>query len=134
VDTCIWSLALRRTDRFQNPEVLELRRLITAHLVEIVGPIRQELLSGVRNQLQFNRLETHLSAFADLPLQTEDYVEAAKFFNLCRAKGIQGSNADFLICAVAARRDLAIFTIDRDLFLFAKCLPVRLHEVKRAEV
>jgi predicted nucleic acid-binding protein len=125
---------LRRTDRLQSPEALELRRLITAHLVEIVGPIRQELLSGVRNQLQFNRLETHLSAFADLPLQTEDYVEAAKFFNLCRAKGIQGSNADFLICAVAARRDLAIFTIDRDLFLFAKCLPVRLHEVKRAEV
>jgi hypothetical protein len=72
-------------------------------MVEIIGPIRQELLSGVRDQIQFDQLETHLTAFADLQLLAEDYVTAAKFFNLCRSKGIQGSNAAFLICSVAVR-------------------------------
>ncbi len=131
VDTSIWSLALRRTKHIKNPEVLELKRLITVHLVEIIGPIRQEVLSGVRDQLQFDRLETNLAAFSDMPLLSEDYVTAAKFFNLCRSKGIQGSNTDFLICAVAVRHDLAIFTTDGDFSLFAKCLPVILHEIHR---
>ena len=124
VDTSVWSLALRRDKHARNPEAEELRRLVAAHLVEIVGPIRQELLSGVRDQTQFDQLETHLMAFADLPLLAEDYVTAAKFFNLCRSRGIQGSNTDFLICAVAVRHDLAVFTTDGDFPRFAKCLPI----------
>jgi len=132
VDTSIWSLALRRDENIKNPEVPELRRLITAHLVEIIGPIRQEVLSGVRNQSQFDKLEENLAAFSDVTLLGEDYVTAAKFFNLCRFKGIQGSNTDFLICAVAVRHDFAIFTTDRDFPLFAKCLPIMLHEIHSA--
>ena len=132
VDTSIWSLALRRSDPVQSPDVSELRRLITSREVQIIGPIRQEVLSGIRNVSQFDRLEVHLAAFPDLPLQAEDYVTAAKFFNLCRAKGIQGSNTDFLICAVAVRHDLAIFTTDGDFGHFAKSLPIVLHEFKKA--
>jgi predicted nucleic acid-binding protein len=131
VDTSVWSLALRRDDGQQLQEREELRRLVSAHVVEIIGPIRQEILSGVRDRAQFARLETHLAAFPDLPLLTEDYVTAANFFNLCRSKGIQGSNTDFLICAVAVRRDLVIFTTDRDFRHFAKLLPIVLHEVKK---
>lgn len=134
VDTSVWSLALRRNPHAQNPEGEELRRLIAAHIAEIIGPIRQEVLSGVRDPAQFDCLESHLAAFADLPLLTEDYVTAAKFYNLCRSKGIQGSNIDFLICAVAVRHDLAVFTTDGDFLLFAKCLPIVLHEIRtRAE-
>ena len=131
VDTSIWSLALRRAEHIKNPEVPELRRLITAHLVEIIGPIRQEVLSGVRDQPQFDRLEENLSAFSDVTLVGEDYVTGAKFFNLCRTKGVQGSNTDFLICAVAVRHDFAIFTTDGDFSLFAKYLPITIHEVRR---
>lgn len=131
VDTSIWSLALRRDENVKNSEVPELRRLITAHLVEIIGPIRQEILSGVRNHSQFDKLEENLSAFSDVTLPGEDYVTAAKFFNLCRAKGVQGSNTDFLICAVAVRHDFAIFTTDGDFSLFAKYLPITIHEVQR---
>ena len=132
VDTSIWSLALRRRKHAQNPEAEELGRLIAAHVVEIIGPIRQEVLSGVRDTVQFDGLETHLAAFADLPLTAEDYVTAAKFYNLCRAKGIQGSNTDFLICAVAVRHDLSVFTTDGDFPNFAKCLPIVLHEVRNS--
>ena len=128
VDTSVWSLALRRSGTPQGPEAEELRRLISAHVVEMIGPIRQELLSGMRDDNQFARLESHLAAFPDLPLLSDDYVTAARFFNLCRSKGIQGSNTDFLICAVAIRHDMAVFTTDGDFSQFAKCLPVVLHE------
>ncbi len=132
VDTSMWSLALRRNTPQTNPETIELRRLIALHATEIIGAIRQEVLSGVRNQAQFDRLESHLAAFPDMPLAIEDYVTAAKFYNLCRSRGIQGSNTDFLICAAAARRDLAILTPDRDFLRFAKCLPVNLHKISRS--
>ncbi len=131
VDTSVWSLALRRSVHAQNPEAEELKRLITSHLTEIIGPIRQELLSGIRDQAQFDLLESRLTCFPDFPLQAEDYVTAAKMFNLCRAKGIQGSNTDFLICAVAVRYGFAIFTTDDDFRLFAKCLPIVVYEFNK---
>ena len=132
VDTSVWSLALRREAQAHHPEATELKNLVAAHVVEIIGPIRQELLSGVRNKEQFSRLESSLAAFPDLPLGTEDYVLAAKFFNLCRSKGIQGANTDFLICAVAVRSDLSIFTTDLDFGQYKKCLPINLYEIKRS--
>ena len=130
VDTSVWSLALRRTGLASSTAVAELRRLILSHLVDIIGPIRQEVLSGLRNTAQFDRLEASLAAFPDIVLDAEDYVTAAKFFNLCRSKGIQGSNTDFLICAVAVRHDVSIFTNDQDFLHFATCIPIVLHEFK----
>lgn len=130
VDTSIWSLALRRTHPGSGSEASELRRLIAEHLVEILGPIRQEVLSGVREHLQLDRLEVHLRAFPDAPILTEDYVMAARFYNLCRSKGIQGSNTDFLICAVAVRNNFAVFTTDKDFSLFARRLPIVLHKIR----
>jgi predicted nucleic acid-binding protein len=94
----------------------------------MIGPIRQEILSGIRSESQFNNLKKHLDSFADLPILTEDYVEAARYFNLCRSKGIQGSNTDFLICSVSVRNELSIYTTDKDFYLFAKHIPIRLHK------
>ena len=130
VDTSVWSLALRRSKKRESDIVRELRSLIVEHRVDIIGPIRQELLSGVREKAQFRRLAQHLAAFPDLPLVADDYVRAAGFFNTCRAAGVQGSNTDFLICAVAVRRQLAVYTTDKDFVFFAKHLPVVLHEVR----
>jgi hypothetical protein len=124
----VWSLALRRTQQKEPAEAAELRRLISDHRVEIIGPVRQEILSGVRAPAHFEKLEERLAAFPDVPIRTEDYVTAAKFFNLCRSKGIQGANTDFLICAVGVRKEFAVFTTDNDFSLFARFLPVVLHK------
>ena len=134
MDTSVWSEALRRVKKkIESDVVREFRSLIQEHRVDIIGPIRQEVLSGLREDAQFEKLEKHLAAFPDLPLTTDDYVTAAKFFNTCRGKGIQGSNTDFLISAVAMRRQLAIFTTDKDFALFAKRLPIVLHETREFE-
>lgn len=133
VDTSVWSTALRRTKQSEPHRAKELRNLIADHRVEIIGPIRQEILSGIREHAQFKKLERHLAAFPDIPIMTEDYVMAARFLNLCRVKGIQGSNTDFLICAVAARCRCVIYTTDKDFPLFAKHLPIALHKPKGFE-
>jgi len=127
VDTCVWSLALRRDRPADCREVRELGSLIRDARVQMLGPIRQEVLSGIRSRPQFDNLRGHLEAFPDLHLETEDYVTAAGFCNLCRAKGVQGSNTDFLICAATVRHRLAIYTTDADFARFAGHLPIVLH-------
>jgi len=127
IDTSVWSLALRRNQPADSLVVTELIELIREVRGQMFGPVRQELLSGIKNQVQFQKLRNHLQAFPDLEVTTRDYESAADFFNLCRAKGVQGSNTDFLICAVAARHNIPIFTTDEDFTLFKNHLPITLH-------
>ena len=128
VDTCVWSLALRSQGFKLSPVVIELENLINAFRVQMLGPIRQEILSGIRSKTQFAHLKKRLEHFPDLPIITEDYVRAAEYFNLCRGKGVQGSNTDFLICAVAKRNDFSLYTIDKDFQTFAQYIPIKLHK------
>jgi len=127
VDTSVWSLALRRPAAAEKPVVDELRALVDDGRVAIIGPIRQELLSGIRNPSAFQQLRDHLRAFEDDALTRDDFERAAEHFNTCRARGLQGSNTDFLICAAAERRGFPIFTTDADFVRFARLLPIELH-------
>ena len=127
VDAVIWSLTLRRDAQDANLPIRHaLRSLILDKKAIILGAIRQEVLSGIRSQAQFDRLRRELSIFPDLALTTDDYELAANFFNRCRSNGIQGSSTDFLICAAAHRRNYEIFTNDRDFEQFQAHIPVRL--------
>ncbi len=131
VDTCVWSETLRRNPPTSSIVSKELTTLILEHRVKMIGSVRQELLSGVRDKKQFDKLEKNLNAFPDIQLTKEDHVLAARFFNLCRSKGIQGSNTDFLICAVAVHHKLSIYTTDKVFSLFHQYIPLVLHEPKR---
>ena len=127
VDTSVWSRALRRPQTAEDAHARELAELVGDGRAFIIGPVRQELLSGVKSTSQFDLLRSNLRAFPDLAITTADYEEAAGYFNRCRAHGIQGSNTDFLICAVAARRGMSIFTTDKDFAGFASVLRISLH-------
>lgn len=131
VDTSVWSLALRRAKRVDQAASSELGELIQEGRVVMVGAIRQELLSGIKLSMQFDSLREHLRAFPDLELERGDYEEAAQAFNRCRERGVQGSNTDFLLCAIALRRELAIYTTDGDFKHYAKVLGLTLHEPRR---
>ena len=125
VDTCIWSQVLRH--KSPDAELTgKLQELIQNAQVAIIGPIRQELLSGISKTNQFNQLKELLSAFEDIALKTEHFEKAAEFCNICRRKGIQGSTIDFLICAVAEMENLIIFTVDKDFVNYKKYLPLQL--------
>jgi len=129
VDTCVWSQALRRNSSINQKIVKELSELISDVRVQLIGPIRQEILSGIKSDKQFSELQEYLSAFLDLPIETLDYEKAAEFYNICQRKGVQGSNTDFLICAIAVHRDLEIFTIDKDFENFEKYIPIKLYKI-----
>jgi predicted nucleic acid-binding protein len=132
VDACVWSLALRRkTTKFAPAEVAlldELRELIEEDRARITGPIRQELLSGVREMALFEQLREGLSAFRDEPVSTPDYELAAHLSNRCRRAGITGSPVDFVICSLALSRKWSIFTSDRDFESYRKILGIELYQ------
>ncbi|NJM19354.1 MAG: PIN domain-containing protein [Richelia sp. RM2_1_2] len=131
VDTSVWSLALRRrTPPDSSNVVTRLRDLITNDQVALLGAIRQEILSGIRSSEQFTRLRDYLRIFPDMELLPEDYELAAEFFNTCRSNGIQGSNTDFLICAVAHHRSYSILTTDNDFHSFQAHIPLILLSVE----
>jgi len=134
VDTSVWSLALRRRAKDLNARektlVRELSELIKEGRAAIIGAVRQEVLSGIRDEMLFERLRQHLRFFPDDPTVVEDYEQAARFSNHCRAAGIAGTPVDFVICSVATRLNLAIFTTDPDFRHYAKCVPIHLHVVQ----
>lgn len=131
IDTPIWSLALRRRPHaissHESALKAELAALIQEGRATLLGPVRQELLSGIREETQFNRIREYLQAFPDPTLQLEDFEQAAQCSNQCRAKGIAHSPVDMLLCAVAIRRDWALFSPDRDFKHYAGALQLRLH-------
>jgi predicted nucleic acid-binding protein len=129
VDTSVWSLALRRPKNAtlspeQQTVVTALADLMRDGRAVMIGAIRQELLSGIKSQTGFDALKNTLTAFEDVPLTMQDYEKAAEVFNTCRANGVQGSNTDFLICAVCINHQLPIFSVDGDFLNYQKYLPV----------
>ena len=68
VDTPVWSLALRRRpehlSRSQQVLASALAELIREGRVQMVGPIRQELLSGSARKLNSKRSATIYEPFA----------------------------------------------------------------------
>jgi len=105
-----------------------LRDLIRDDGARLIGPIRQEILSGIREPAQFARLQQYLRAFEDEPLETEDFERAARCSNQCRARGISGSGTDFLMCAVAIQRGWQVFTADNDFQAYTRALALVLFQ------
>ncbi len=127
IDTSVWSLAFRRREVQSCAQVDELKALILDGRALMIGPIRQEILSGIRSVKQSEKLETRLAAFPDEPLESSDFVEAARCCNQCLDAGVQTGFTDILICAVSIRLGVSIFTTDTDFSHIAKVLPVTLH-------
>jgi len=128
VDTPIWSYALRTRNTQYQYEIDQLKSLIRDQRALIIGPILQEILSGYSDLRKFKKLKEKLSYFENTPIQDIDYEFAAELCNLCRKKGIQGSHIDFLICAVAKRIDVPIFTTDKDFPRYQKIISIKLYE------
>ena len=132
VDTSVWSLALRRPKNSpltptQQVTVNALADLVRDGRAMLIGAIRQELLCGIKTTGQFDALRDSLLAFEDVALPRQVYESAAQAFNTCRANGVQGSNTDFLICAVSIHHRLPIFSLDGDFLMYRRWLPIQLY-------
>lgn len=128
VDTSVWSLAFRKKHPDSNDKKLieYLTFLIRNRYAVMIGPIRQEILSGISDESTFRKLKEALKAFPDFEITTDDYEQAAAYYNICRSNGIQGSHIDYLICSVAHNNDFLIFTLDKDFENYRKYIGIEL--------
>lgn len=132
VYTCVWTLVLRRRRAGLSAEeralTMTLTELIRDGRVVLVGPVVQELLSGIPRNAEFERLRIRLADFPDVRIEREDFEEAAKCHNICRTHGVAGSTIDFLLCGVAIRNGWEILTTDADFTQYAGHLPLSLYQ------
>lgn len=128
VDTSVWSLAFRKTKKndVENKIIGYLSTILLDLKVVMIGPIRQEVLSGISQQPKFDDLRNRLSIFTDWNIKTKDYELAANFYNEGRSKGIQGSHIDYLICAIAVNNNFTILTLDKDFDNYQKFTEIKL--------
>jgi predicted nucleic acid-binding protein len=130
VDTPIWSLALRRhpSDLSADDRLLadSFRELIQEGRVQLLGAVRQEVLTGIREPIKFRKIRSELREFDDVALTADDYEDAASMSNVCRQSGIAATPIDMLICAASQNRGWQVFTADRDFVHYSRLLRIRL--------
>ena len=117
VDTSVWSLALRRKNTTtlsleEQKLKAELVRAITEGRVGMLGLLRQEILAGIKDDAQFEKVKAALDPYLDEPVNTADHEFAARVYNECRSQGVEAGTVDILICAVAVRRGWEVLSGD----------------------
>ena len=135
VDTSVWSLALRRKNTAtlsleEQKLKAELVRAITEGRVTMLGLLRQEILSGIKEDAQFDKVKAALDPYLDESINPADHEFAARVYNECRNQGLEAGTVDILICAVAARRGWEVLSGDSGL---NRCFAVtkKLHEKQK---
>jgi len=126
VDSDVWSEAFRKKGK-ESLSVLALRNLVNEGEIVMIGPIRQETLSGIKEIERYEKIREALRAFPSQRIDEPIYEMAAAFFNLCRSNGIQGSHTDYLICACAVKWKASILTKDKDFTRYSKYIPIELY-------
>lgn len=121
VDTSVWSLALRRDARAQEPEVHALVEALSgSDAVVTTGLILQELLQGFSGPKAASSIVERFSALALVQPERSDYIAAAALRNTCRRSGVQIGTIDALIAQLCIGNDLTLLTTDRDFTHAAK--------------
>lgn len=115
MDTCVWSLALRRDAPASIREVRVLvRALENGEPVLTSGLVLQELLHGFAGPKSRARIRDRFSAVPLLPPDREDHIRAADLRNRCRRTGVQIGTIDALLAQLCIRHDLTMLTTDKD--------------------
>ncbi len=89
--------------------------------------IRLELLAGITPIDRQKQISRNLDKFPPLKQSVTDFNLAAEYFSICVMKGVTPDLVDVLLCAIAVRRRMKIFTKDRDFLGYEKHLPIKLY-------
>lgn len=129
LDTSVLSHVFRRPSRHaaESEVVKRYTELIDDEVPLVVpGIVYQELLSGVRDDLQFARLRRVLEGFPMILAGSTEHLEAARLVNGLRRHGLAVSAVDALIASIAMQRNAFLFTTDADFQRIAQFAPLRL--------
>ena len=128
VDTSVLSHAFRRA-RSLSPIAVHLHQLIADDTpIALPGIVLQEILSGLREETQFNRMRKALAGFPLLLATRAEHLSAARIANTCRRHGVATTAPDCLIAAQAIHREARLWTTDEDFLRVAGHCALRLFE------
>lgn len=127
VDTSVWSLALRRDQDADAPQVRALREALAgADIVVTTGLILQELLQGFVGPRAGKDIIERFTALPTLSPDRRDHIDAALLRNQCRRAGVQLGTIDALLAQLCIRHRLTLLTTDQDFVHAASHCPLRL--------
>jgi predicted nucleic acid-binding protein len=119
VDTSVWSLALRRDQLSNAPQLAILSAALAGgEAIVTTGLILQELLQGFDGPRARKAVIEQFDALPLLVPDRRDYIDAAGLRNECRRTGVQLNTIDALIAQLCIRHGLMLLTTDND-FAFA---------------
>lgn len=127
VDTSVWSQSLRKKKTEESPQTIQLRKLIeNQESIFLLGVIIQEILQGVRDNILFQKIQTHLKSFTCLNPQKEDYISCAQLYNKCLSHGVTPATTDILIAHMTIKNHCHLLTTDKDFDYIAKYSELKL--------
>ena len=130
LDTSVLSAALRRPQPgAQEKAVAERLQTLLDGGERVCAPgiVVQELLSGIKDPAQFERIKgILLRGYPVLTATLGDHVLAAEVANKCRKRGVAVSTVDGLIAAIAINAHARLFTTDQDFDHIAQISALRL--------
>jgi len=133
IDTSVWSLAFRRRRWPEGvmPGVVRLVKKLTLerHQVALPGVVLQELLSGVKDPAQGERIRALMEGFPLILATKGQHIEAANISNVCRKKGVSAATVDCLIAAQCIMINGALLTLDEDFERISRYCGLRLYPI-----
>jgi len=89
------------------------------------GVIVQEILQGIRDDLQYRSVREYLFLFPKIDSEFSDYVDAADVYRNLRKKGLTiDSPVDCLIAVLALRHRLSLLHKDSDFMVISRHYPL----------
>ena len=126
VDTSEWVQYFRVSG---SPEGTEVRRLLEADEVAMVGIVYAELLRRARNQDQFRILNEQLSALPYLEMTKQTWNSTGEILSDLERRGESVSLPDAAIAALALEYGLRVFSRDAH---FQQVEGLELHTIRLA--
>jgi len=127
VDTSVWSLAMRRDEQSNSPELkLLMKAFDSGEEIYSAGVILQELLQGFSGAKAADAIVERFSAIPMLVPDTADHIQAAELRNMSRRKGVQIGTIDALIAQLSLRYQLSLLTSDKDFKHMSKAVKLKL--------
>lgn len=114
IDSSVW-IDFFQTKSSPESQILE-KLILDEGDIAVCGLIRQEVLQGIRDDLQFHRIRHLLNQAYYLSLKEPSiFDEAAKIYRSLRHRGLTiRSPGDCLIAAIAIQHQVLLLHKDRD--------------------